>query len=204
LGGVLCVATNQTGKEKILEASLDEFAEKGYDGSRVDKIAEKAGVNKALIYYHFQSKEGLYEAVIDFLFQKAIPAKMDLPNASVRENFLHMMRQFLVFLHVNPYFVKIMDQTVNKEGGFFEKIHQQNVFFQLGMNLYQEGVANGEFKPVKDPVDFLFSLVGACYFFFSRKNSIKRFYFGKTDEEILEIRIQTMTEIVERVLFKEE
>ena len=47
-------------KEKILHAALDEFATKGFAGTRVDQIAQAAGVNKAMIYYHFAGKEELF------------------------------------------------------------------------------------------------------------------------------------------------
>jgi TetR/AcrR family transcriptional regulator len=51
-------------EEKILEAALAEFAAHGLEGGRVDRIAERAGINKAMIYYHFDSKEKLYESII--------------------------------------------------------------------------------------------------------------------------------------------
>lgn len=47
-------------KEKILEAALHEFSVHGLAGARVDEIAKSAGVNKAMIYYHFASKEALF------------------------------------------------------------------------------------------------------------------------------------------------
>jgi AcrR family transcriptional regulator len=195
------VTTSPQGKEKILEASLEEFAEKGFDGARVDRIAESAGVNKALIYYYFKSKEQLFVAVIDYLFLKAMPTKLEMPGASVRENFLHLMTQFLMFLHENPYFVKIMDQAVMKGGGLFEQIPQQNIFYQLGMELYMEGVKNGEFRLVEEPVDYLVSLLGACYFFFSHRNGINKFYSKKDESEMIQMRIRTMKDIVTRVFF---
>ena len=52
-------------RAKILAAALDEFATKGLAGVRVDQIAELAGVNKAMIYYHFASKEDLFKAVFE-------------------------------------------------------------------------------------------------------------------------------------------
>jgi AcrR family transcriptional regulator len=56
-------------REKILDTARDEFARHGLDGARVDRIAERAGVNKAMIYYHFKSKEKLYQSVIDQHFE---------------------------------------------------------------------------------------------------------------------------------------
>jgi AcrR family transcriptional regulator len=54
--------------EKILEAARHEFSEFGLEGSRVDGIAKRAGVNKAMIYYHFKSKDELYFEVIRTFF----------------------------------------------------------------------------------------------------------------------------------------
>lgn len=51
-------------RDRILTAALDEFAEHGLAGARVDRIARRAGINKAMIYYHFSSKEALYEHIL--------------------------------------------------------------------------------------------------------------------------------------------
>ena len=56
---------NQTTKIKILKAALNQFQMKGFDGARVDEIAKDAGVNKALIYYYFESKEKMLEAIFE-------------------------------------------------------------------------------------------------------------------------------------------
>lgn len=63
-------------KEKILEAALLEFSRYGLDGARVDRIATSSGVNKAMIYYHFNSKENLYQEVINGLLTN-IAQRMD-------------------------------------------------------------------------------------------------------------------------------
>src|SRR3954451_12770172 len=52
-------------RERLLEAALEEFADKGYAGARVDAIAVRAGLNKQLISHHFGGKEGLYRAVME-------------------------------------------------------------------------------------------------------------------------------------------
>ena len=57
--------------DRILRAALEEFAEHGLAGARVDRIARRADVNKAMIYYHFTSKEKLYDRVVEDHFEKA-------------------------------------------------------------------------------------------------------------------------------------
>lgn len=57
----------KTSINKIRNAAIAEFAHYGYDGSRVDRIAKKAKINKAMIYYHFSGKEALYTAILESL-----------------------------------------------------------------------------------------------------------------------------------------
>jgi TetR/AcrR family transcriptional regulator len=54
-----------TTAERIISAARDEFVKYGFSGARVDRIARSAGVNKAMIYYHYHSKENLYQMVIE-------------------------------------------------------------------------------------------------------------------------------------------
>lgn len=48
-------------RDRILDAALSEFTEHGLEGGRVARIAERAGVNKAMIYYYYTNKQTLYE-----------------------------------------------------------------------------------------------------------------------------------------------
>ena len=57
-------------RKLILDAAIHEFARMGLQGARVDNIAAKAGVNKAMIYYFFESKEELYLAALEKLFEE--------------------------------------------------------------------------------------------------------------------------------------
>src|ERR1700739_4219367 len=52
-------------QERILDAALEEFAEHGFAGARVDRIAAAAGCNKNLIYVHFGNKGALFTTVIE-------------------------------------------------------------------------------------------------------------------------------------------
>lgn len=81
--------SNNPSRARILEAARAEFSEKGFDGARVDSIAQRAEVNKALIYYYFKSKDELLQELLrDFLEERRQnrlsvadnPAKRDLPQ----------------------------------------------------------------------------------------------------------------------------
>ena len=71
-------------RQAILEAAIKEFSAKGLSGARVDAIARAAKVNKQLIYYYFDSKDGLYEAVLGQLITRT-GQRMDVgaPHPSV-------------------------------------------------------------------------------------------------------------------------
>jgi TetR/AcrR family transcriptional regulator len=61
---------------KILEAAKQEFIEKGFDGARMQKIAERAGINKALLHYYFRNKENLFKGIFSEAFKEFIPKIM--------------------------------------------------------------------------------------------------------------------------------
>ena len=61
-------------RARILKAGIDEFAARGYDGAGVDRIARRARVNKALIYYYFESKRGLYREILQDALRQLVEA----------------------------------------------------------------------------------------------------------------------------------
>src|SRR5438874_10406318 len=75
--------------DHILSAAAVEFAERGFGGARVDRIARRARVNKAMLYYHFRSKQGLYRSLLRRSFSLAaarlgaIAAGTDAPAEKV-------------------------------------------------------------------------------------------------------------------------
>jgi TetR/AcrR family transcriptional regulator len=82
--GESAAPVNGDRKQAILEAAISEFSAKGFSGARVDAIARSAQANKQLIYYYFDSKIGLYEAVLGQLIERT-SERMDVgdPHPSV-------------------------------------------------------------------------------------------------------------------------
>jgi len=60
--------TGEERRGKILEAALDEFADKGFHGARSREIARRAGISETLVFRHFENKERLFEAALEHLF----------------------------------------------------------------------------------------------------------------------------------------
>ncbi|KPU43790.1 HTH-type transcriptional repressor NicS [Oxobacter pfennigii] len=80
---------NNESRERILNASIKLFSEKGFDATRVNEIAEAAEVNKALIYYYFKSKEEILDYLIDSLFKSVTSLAMDF----IHQNIIQMIKE---------------------------------------------------------------------------------------------------------------
>jgi AcrR family transcriptional regulator len=66
--------------DRILEAAIEEFVEHGLAGARVDRIAGRAEVNKQLLYRHFGSKEGLFDAAVQAMAKRFNQIRTALPG----------------------------------------------------------------------------------------------------------------------------
>jgi len=97
-------------KSRILAAALDEFAEKGFAGTRVDEIARHAGVNKAMIYYYFANKEELFT---DFFRMEMEQLKQELStvlrrNPTSAEGLTETMREFLAYIESKEKYLRVL------------------------------------------------------------------------------------------------
>ena len=73
----------ETAQEKIIAAAQALFSEKGFDATRVDDIARAAGINKALIYYYFKSKDDILTHLIQLLFSDIATLALAFVKANI-------------------------------------------------------------------------------------------------------------------------
>ena len=59
------IRPDEPGREKILEAARAQFGERGYDGTSIAEIGQRAGISKSVLYHYFGSKAGLYQALLE-------------------------------------------------------------------------------------------------------------------------------------------
>ena len=88
------MARSDDKRRDILRAATDEFQEQGFDGARMDRVAERAGVSKRTVYNHFDSKEALFGAIAEVAFGmmaevRQIPYDPDRP---LRDQLLELGR----------------------------------------------------------------------------------------------------------------
>ncbi|MFW5735623.1 MAG: TetR/AcrR family transcriptional regulator [Oceanidesulfovibrio sp.] len=130
---------------QILEAALDEFADKGFNGARTKKIARRAGISETLIYQHFATKEALYHAAHDHLYSLH-PMHDDMrdPMASnddaalleaVALHMLHHSREDPRIIRLHLYDALSPDAgRSNAEYGKHNSEHALAAYFQRRMN----------------------------------------------------------------------
>jgi AcrR family transcriptional regulator len=156
--------TTLSSRDKILEAASASFAEGGFAGARVDEIADRAGVNKAMLYYHFGDKRALYTEVLARNFgriEEALSASIPQEGpaaARLRE----VIAAVVHAVAANPDHPRIVlrefaSGASNLPPEIFERM--------LGLlrrvrNLLDEGAKSGEFRPT-DPVMTHLTLIGA-------------------------------------------
>ncbi len=63
---------NSNTEQKIIDSAEDVFHQKGYDGARMQEIADKANINKGLLHYYFKTKDSLFETVLSIAFRKVL------------------------------------------------------------------------------------------------------------------------------------
>jgi|SRR5689334_5124343 len=158
-------------REALLTAGAGLFAERGYDGVPVAAIAQKAGVNKAMINYHFGGKRQLYLAIVSATFTEIIArvealAESPRPAPEVLRELIAAVAELATRRH--PHFCSMMLREVVAGGKHLdlELIEKPARVLGAVQRIIARGVAAGELRPV-DPLLTHLSLVGSLVFFFA-------------------------------------
>lgn len=139
-------------KGKILSAALEEFANHGLSGARVDRIALSASVNKAMIYYHFSSKKELYVATLQEFFNEFAsftgPAK--LPSVSLKQR-LQILADFYyrLFSQKTPFRQLLLRELADPTGALAAVVTEG--IFKSGLptimlKSLEEGIKSGQLR----------------------------------------------------------
>ena len=151
-------------EQRILEAAENVFLEEGFAGARMQHIADKAGINKAMLHYYFRSKDKLFELVFQYKMQQFIPqitATLHDDSIPFFDKIDRFVMAYLGMLRKNPSLPAFIISTLNRNPKLAETIK-----IKIGKEvaqLIQSEIAKGTIKPV-DPDQFLITLVGMCIF----------------------------------------
>jgi AcrR family transcriptional regulator len=157
-------------REALLRAATELFALKGYEGVRVDALARRAGVNKALINYYFGGKHNLYRAAIESSFRELVVLAEELRRPD--EPPLELVRGFILgFAELaarrRPYFPSLfLRETLSTGAVAPEAVEHVGSILKAFRGVLRRGAAEGSFRRVQAAEMYL-SLVGSLAFFFA-------------------------------------
>jgi TetR/AcrR family transcriptional regulator len=138
--------------ERILAAAAAEFSARGYAGARVDRIARRARVNKAMLYYHFHSKQDLYRAMLRQTFAMAGQhlAAIAAQDGHPADKLDRVIAALAGFITSHAHFPAIMLREVAEGGAHLDRETLgalASIPRGVG-SIIQEGVARQAFRPV--------------------------------------------------------
>lgn len=152
------IEQEQTTEEKILEAASGVFTKKGFAGTRTRDIAEKAGINLALLNYYFRSKEKLFEQVMKIkvvlLFGKIFPI-LSNEKTSLEEKIDLASEKYFEILSRNPNLPLFVISEIQKKNSNITKIIPVNKIFENSVIIKQIKEKRPEINPLHYLVNFL-------------------------------------------------
>jgi TetR/AcrR family transcriptional regulator len=196
-------------RKKILRAAVREFSTHGLSGARTDAIAKSAKVNKALLYYYFKDKQGLYAAAVEEVSAEVVQnalAALD-PSFSAGERLLRSALNHFDRILTQREFQSLMQQEMVRlrhgSGGALT-VFFRTVFRPLLEKLQQavtEGIRSGELCEV-DPLQVMYSIFGANVFYFLSAPMMQlALPFNPFDNEALSFRRKAAVEFLGTALF---
>ena len=171
-------------RKKLLTAARLEFARHGLAGARVDEIAERAGVNKQLVYHYFGDKDALYLAVLEWVYEdiREQERRLNLEGLPPDKAIRRPIEASFDHLAANPDFIVLLNDE-NRGGARhvrgstrLEAMHSPLV--KSVSHILHEGVRTGVFRKGIDPIQLYISIAGLSYFYLSNTPTLSAI-FGK-------------------------
>jgi len=201
------IASNST-REKIKAAAAEEFIDRGFDGSRMQAIADRAGANKAMIYYYFHSKEALFEAIVRETFEELfglfseIKPEREVDPETLIPRIVHIHTRFL-FEH--PHLPKMMVRELHAGHPIVEKVLKE-LFANLKRGRYGEFLkvfeAAAKARKIRrvDPQQTMWNIVALNIFYFVAKPFLSagwpEVFNEKSENEILNQREKSVADLL--------
>ena len=183
-------------KERILEAAFEEFAARGFAGSRVDDIADKAQCNKALLYQYYGDKEALFRQVLECKMA-GLQAIKENP-----ESFAEAAGEFFDFYAANPWLPRMHmwealdfgDSPVPNEAARAQKFEQH-------VERIEEAQASGNIDSTLDSRQTLVSLIGLIQIWFAAPQTARMICGGNPySKDALKKRRAHVVDAARRIL----
>ena len=162
---------DSSAEHKILEAAKTEFLEFGLYGARMQNIANRAGINKALLHYYFRNKETLFDKVFESALERYF-SNMDIMSddrLDFKERVHRLVDRFLDFLEEYPQMALFLIKEVSaNEALFVEKVEKSQKGNITLLKALLEAKESGVIS-VQDPMLFFVQLISMCTYPFVAK-----------------------------------
>jgi len=165
-------------QERILNAATAEFARHGLGGARVDRIAERAGANKRMLYYYYGNKEALFLAVMEASYARIRNAERGLKLGEIdpEEGIRRLVEFTWTYYLKNPEFLTLLNsENLHKARHIKRSKNIQMLhspFVATIKGLLERGVKAGQFRRGVDPVQLYISIASLSYFYQSNRHTL--------------------------------
>ncbi len=169
-------------QQEILRAAMSEFADHGFGGARIDAIAERAGVNKKLIYYYFEGKDELFLAVLEKTYahiraaQHALHPESAPPPAAMECLVRFTWRHYLA----HPEFLALLNSENMLRAGHLKRSRRIRQMNSPLIDVLAEVLARGEqsveLRPGVDPMQLYISIAGLAYFYLGNNYTLSAIF----------------------------
>jgi AcrR family transcriptional regulator len=169
-------------RQRVLEAAMVEFAEKGLSGARVDEIARRSGANKRMLYHYFGNKEDLYLAVMEAIYKKKLEEELELELTGMDpvEGMSALIRFTWRYYLENPEFISLINNENLlkarhiKKSAEIKTLHSPLV--KLIKGLLARGEKNGVFRKGIDPVQLYITIAALGYYYLSNAHTLSTIF----------------------------
>jgi AcrR family transcriptional regulator len=162
-------------KARILAAAKREFAKNGLGGARVDVIAEKARANKRMIYHYFDSKEGLFQTILEnaYVDIRTAEQKLNLDHLDPKAALERLVRFTWDYYLKNPEFITLVNSENLHRAKHLKKSEVVKVysrkFVSMVKTILDRGVDAGVFRPGIDPVQLNITIAAIGYYYLTNR-----------------------------------
>lgn len=171
-------------EKTILDAAKKVFLAKGFDGARMQEIADEAKINKSLVHYYFRSKDKLFDAIFAEAFSQFIP-KVAQTMASDKDIFEKIsifidtyIEMFINNPHLPSFILHEINRNPDKIVNWFKGSKINPVQFT---ETFTDEINKGTIKPV-NPLHLIINMISLCVFPFAAKPILKGFLFKNNEK----------------------
>jgi len=169
-------------RARILDAATREFARYGLGGARVDRIAERAGANKRMLYYYFGDKDGLFLAALEGRYAHIRNAErsLDLEKTDPRLALRRLVEFTWNYYLEHPEFLTLLNSENLHKGRHVRSSKRvrdlHSPFVETLGAVLRRGEKAGVFRAGIDPVQLYISIAGEGYFYLSNRYTLSRIF----------------------------